>query len=548
MVKDKLNKENSNIALTGLMGSGKTTVGKYLAHQLKKTLIDTDSLIEERAGMSITNIFKEKGETYFRALEKEIIKEVLEGEDLILSLGGGAIVDDENRALIKSNSILITLIADPKELYSRVKRRKNRPLLTQSKDQIEVLEKLWEERKSAYFDSHYQIDTAEKSINLISLEIMRILGFKKPKIQEQTIKIKRTNFSYKIYYKDLDRLNFDNLEPGKQVLIVSQEPIAKHYLKIIQEKLEQNYLVTTMIIDDGEDAKHFFTFQLILQKLLSLNFNRKDTVVALGGGVVGDITGFAASTYYRGIHFIQIPTTLLSMIDSSVGGKTGINVPEGKNLIGSFYQPHMVHIDVNNLRTLPNQEFKSGLGELVKYTLLGAKWDEELGDSFFDFICAHVDDILEKDSETLNQIINHCLVIKAGIVSEDETEQGIRAHLNLGHTYAHALEEITKYQKFSHGEAVAIGIACACYMAEELHYFKPNQTQDVLDLMQRLGLEYKIPKDISTQDMLKSFKYDKKNDRGVNKFIVPKSNIGKVEAVTNVSQEQIIRSIERNRA
>jgi shikimate kinase / 3-dehydroquinate synthase len=547
MVKLKLKKENTNISLTGLMGSGKTTVGKYLAQQLKKNFIDTDTLIEEKEGCSINQIFKDKGENYFRELEKSVIKEVLRGEDLIVSLGGGAIVDNDNREFIKENSTLITLIADPKELHDRVKRRKNRPLLAQSRDQLETLEKLWQERKEAYYDSHYQVDTANKSINLISLEIMKILGYKKPRIQEQIIKIKRTNFSYKIFYKDLTRLNFDYLESGKQVLIITQEPIAKYYLKIITEKLEQNYMVNIMTIKDGEDAKNFFTYQSILQKLLSLNFGRKDTLIALGGGVVGDIAGFAASTYYRGINFIQIPTTLLSMVDSSVGGKTGINVPEGKNLIGSFYQPHMVHIDVNNLRTLPDKEYKSGLGEIVKYSVLGAKWDEELGDSFFGFLTAHIDDILEKDPDTLNQIINHCLVIKAGIVSEDETEQGIRAHLNLGHTYAHALEEVTQYHRFSHGEAVAIGIVCACYLAEELHYFKAHQTKAVIDLIERLCLEYKIPVDIKTEDIIKAFKYDKKNEKGVTRFVVPKSHIGKVEIVSSVSEEQVIRSIERNR-
>lgn len=546
MVKLKLN-QNTNVSLTGLMGSGKTSIGKYLSHHLKKTFIDTDSLIEEREGCSISNIFQEKGEKYFRELEKQIIKEVFEQEDLIVSLGGGAIIDDENRNFIKENSTLVTLIAEPKVLHERVKRRKNRPLLANTKDQLETLEKLWQERKPAYYDSHYQIDTAGKSINLISLEIMKILDIKKPKIQEQVIKIKRSNFSYKIFYKDLDRLNFDYLETGKKVLIVTQEPIAKQYLKVVQEKLEQKYTVSTMFIEDGEDAKNFISYQLILQKLLSLNFDRKDTLVALGGGVIGDLTGFAASTFYRGINFIQIPTTLLSMIDSSVGGKTGINVPEGKNLIGSFYQPHMVHIDVNSLNTLPEREYKSGLGELVKYTLLGAKWDEELGDSFFDFISAHVDEILEKDPYILNQIINHSLIIKSGIVSEDETENNIRAHLNLGHTYAHALEEITKYQKFSHGEAVTIGIVCACYLAEELHFLKEKQTAAVIELINKLGLNYKIPNEIKTRDIIEAFKYDKKNEKGITKFIVPKSQIGKVEIVPNVHEDLIISSIERNR-
>jgi 3-dehydroquinate synthase len=330
-------------------------------------------------------------------------------------------------------------------------------------------------------------------------------------------------------------------------LVISQEPIAKHYMDILLEKISSDgYEVSTMVIDNSEEAKNFFTYQLILQKLLSLNFGRKDTLVALGGGVVGDITGFAASTFYRGINYVQVPTTLLSMIDSSVGGKTAINVPEGKNLIGSFYQPHMVHIDAQALNSLPDREFKSGLGELVKYTMLGSAWDELLGDHFFDYVNLNAETILEKDLILLNDLINHCLRIKAGIVAEDEQEHGIRAHLNLGHTFAHALEEVTKYKEFTHGEAVAIGLACACYLSEELGYIKRSATKKVLDLMKSLGLKFTIPKEIKVEKILAAFKYDKKSINGVPNFILPKGHIGRVEIVSNIDSQLIINAIKRN--
>lgn len=541
-------KEFTNISLAGLMGSGKTTIGKYLARQLKKTFVDTDLVIEEREGRSINDIFSENGEAYFRKLEADVINEFLKKEDQVISLGGGAIVSDDNRNTLKDNSILITLVAEPKDLAQRVARRKTRPLLNESKDQLKKLEELWGERKDAYHDSHICIDTTGKSINSLSQELMKSLGLKRPKVQELEVNIGRPDFNYKILYKDLSRLNIDSLKPGKQVLVVSQEPIAKHYLDMVVEKLSGAYTVNTMIIDNGEDAKNFFTYQLILQKLLSLNFERKDTLVALGGGVVGDIVGFAASTFYRGINYVQIPTTLLSMIDSSVGGKTAINVPEGKNLIGSFYQPHMVHIDVANLKTLPNKEFKSGLGELVKYTLLGEKWDSDLGDVFYDFVMNNIDNILDREEETLSQIINHCLRIKAGIVSADETEKGLRAHLNLGHTFGHAIEEVTKYSRYSHGEAVAIGLVCACYMSEDLAYFKPTHTKKVIDMLKALNLEYSIPADIKTSDLLKAFKYDKKSENGKPAFILPKSSIGRVETIPDLDLRFAMRAMERNRA
>lgn len=545
MSKIKLNAKG-NISLTGLMGCGKSTVGRHLAYVLNKEFIDTDEEIEKREGKTINEIFKDKGEKYFRKLEADLIEEVLQSSNIVISLGGGAIVDEENRKLIKRNSSLVTLIAEPQDLYDRVKRRKNRPLL-KGVDQLETLKRLWEERKMAYMDSHLQIKTGNKSINLIAREVMKSLGLRKPKVKEFEVTVPADDHHYKILYKDLNKIDLVPIKAGAKVLVVSQEVIAKKYLHEIKDVLAQNYKVSSMIIDDGEEAKNFFTYQLIIQKLLSLNFERKDTIIALGGGVVGDTVGFAASTYYRGINYVQVPTTLLSMIDSSVGGKTAINVPEGKNLIGTFYQPQMVLVDSNCLKTLPEREYKSGLGEMVKYALLGMDWDHLIGDSFFDHLCNNADAIVNKDHDVLNEIIDHCLRIKSGIVAEDEKEQGIRAHLNLGHTFGHAIEELTQYKRYSHGEAVAMGMISACYLSEELGYFKEKYTNRVKGLMDKLGISYKIPNDLKSKDLIDAFKYDKKVEGGKTRFIIPKSNIGRVEIVSKVEIEHLRAAIERNR-
>lgn len=545
MVKIKLNPKG-NISLTGLMGSGKSTIGRHLAYVLGKEFVDTDEIIEEREGKTINEIFKDKGEKYFRKLEAELIAELCSQEDLVLSLGGGAIVNDDNRKLLKRNSSLVTLIADPQDLYDRVKRRKNRPLL-KGKDQLEVLEKLWEERKPAYMDSHLQIQTENKSINLIAREIIKSLGLRKPKIKEFEVTVPSDDHHYKILYRELEKIDINPIKPGPNVLIVSQENVAKKYLPVLRTALASEYKVHSMIIDDGEDAKNFFTYQLIIQKLLSLNFERKDTIIALGGGVVGDTVGFAASTYYRGIHYVQVPTTLLSMLDSSVGGKTAVNVPEGKNLIGTFYQPHMVHIDSYCLKSLPEKEYKSGLGEMVKYALLGMEWDHLIGDSFFDHLNNNAQAIVEKDHDVLNEVIDHCLRIKSGIVAQDEKEKGLRAHLNLGHTFGHAIEEATQYKRYSHGEAVAMGMISACYLSEELGYFKPKYTERVQELMKKLGLNYLIPEDIKTKDLIHAFKYDKKVENGKTRFIIPKANIGRVEIISKVDAEALKAAIDRNR-
>ncbi len=548
MTRDTLVKESSNIALTGLMGSGKSTVGKYLANQLKKEFIDTDNIIEEKEGMTISELFEAKGEEYFRAQEASLIEEVFsKGKDLVVSLGGGAVVNEKSRELIKKKSKLVALIADPSDLYQRIKRRNSRPLLKEANKQLEILTDLWEKRKQAYYDSHIQVMTEGKSINSIGIEIMKSLELSKPKVQSQEVCIPGRDNVYKIYFKDFYRFTLSPIKAGKKVLIISQEPIAKNYLDVLLEKLSADeYEVHSMIIENGEEAKNFFTYQLILQKLLSLNFERKDTLIALGGGVVGDITGFAASTFYRGINYVQVPTTLLSMIDSSVGGKTAINVPEGKNLIGTFYQPHMVHIDASSLLTLPSREFKSGLGELVKYTMLGSDWDAVLGADFYDFINTNADKILEKDAGILNEVINHCLRIKAGIVAEDEKEQGRRAHLNLGHTFAHAFEEVTKYKEFTHGEAVAIGLVCACYLSEELGYIKKTTTKKVTSLLEKFGINYKIPKSLKLDAIVKAFKYDKKSVNGIPNFVLPKGHIGRVVTLADINSELIVNAINRN--
>ena len=546
MPKIKLNAKG-NITLTGLMGSGKSTIGRHLAYVLNKDFIDTDEEIENREGKSINEIFKDKGEKHFRKLEQELIKEVCQLSNIVMSLGGGAIIDEENRKLIKRNSSLVTLIADPQELYDRVKRRKNRPLL-KGGDQLETLHKLWEERKPAYMDSHLQIKTGDKSINLIAREIMKFFGFRKPKIKEFEVMVPSAEHRYKILYRDLNKIDITSLKAGPNVLIVSQSNIAKKYLAEIKDQLSTEYKVHSMEIADGEEAKNFITYQLIIQKLLSLNFERKDTIIALGGGVVGDTAGFAASTYYRGINYVQIPTTLLSMIDSSVGGKTAVNVPEGKNLIGTFYQPNMVHIDSYCLRSLPEREYKSGLGEMVKYALLGMEWDHLIGDSFFEHLINNADDIVKKDHDVLNEIIDHCLRIKSGIVAQDEKEKGIRAYLNLGHTFGHAIEELTQYKRYSHGEAVAMGIISACYLSEELGYFKEKYTSQIKGLMDKLELNYTIPKDLKAKDLIDAFKYDKKVEAGKTRFIIPKSNIGRVEIVSKVDDAALKAAIERNRA
>jgi 3-dehydroquinate synthase len=538
-----------NIALTGIMGAGKSSVGSKLAKYLRRKFIDLDSYIEKQEGRTVKEIFEVEGETYFRAVEKRALNEVFSNNNLVIALGGGSIVDTNNRDLIRKRSKLITLLADIDTISDRVEHKTHRPLL-KGTDQKETLINLWESRKDAYMDTDLQVSTQNRSVDGIAKFIISELNLEEIAYGRLNVEIPRSSRSYDILFDDLLKINLKKLDLGRKVLILSQVGVPDQYLNRLKSVLAHHFEVHSLILEDGEKNKDFFNYQIIVQNLLSHKFERKDTVITLGGGVIGDMGGFAASTYHRGINYVQIPTTLLSMIDSSVGGKTGVNVPEGKNLVGSFYQPNLVFIDVAHLETLPDKEFKSGLGELIKYALLGHQWDslivEDEDDSFFNYIDRNHKAIMSRDPETLSKIIRHCLQIKTNIVINDERESGIRMHLNLGHTFGHALEEATNYERYSHGEAVAIGIICSCYLAEQIDIFSPILTNKVIELMKSFDMEYQIPEDIDINDLIIAMKHDKKVEQGQLKFILPRERIGSVSTIKDIAPKLVKKALKRN--
>lgn len=290
---------------------------------------------------------------------------------------------------------------------------------------------------------------------------------------------------------------------GDKVLIVSNDVIAPLYLDKLVSSLDGRK-IHSVIIEDGEINKSRTSFFRIIDYLVENNFRRNDTLIALGGGVIGDLSGYAAASYQRGMNFLQFPTTLLAQVDSSVGGKTAINHIAGKNLIGAFYQPVAVLIDIDTLKTLPDREYFSGLGEIVKYALLGEKEIHKL-------LSINYREILARDDSVLRRLIYLSCQKKADIVSKDEKEKGERALLNLGHTFAHALETLTGYRHYLHGEAVSVGIM----MALSLSYQKQLISEEVIDefakLFQKLNLPIKIDVDIDTEEFLQAMTKDKKN-------------------------------------
>lgn len=286
-------------------------------------------------------------------------------------------------------------------------------------------------------------------------------------------------------------------------MIVTNETVAPLYLKKIQEQII-NKQCEVVVLPDGEKYKNLTTLNMIFDQLLIKNHNRTTTLVALGGGVIGDMTGFAASCYQRGVSFIQVPTTLLAQVDSSVGGKTGVNHELGKNMIGAFYQPVRVVIDIDTLNTLPEREFRSGLAEIIKYGLI-------TDINFFEWLEKNMENLVDRNPDVLIEAISISCKTKASIVNEDEKEMGKRALLNLGHTFGHAIESWQKYTGLLHGEAVAVGTVIAAIMSHQIGYIGIADVKRVIDIMKIAGLPFAPPENMTAQSFIEYMQRDKKN-------------------------------------
>ena len=289
-------------------------------------------------------------------------------------------------------------------------------------------------------------------------------------------------------------------------------------------------------VPEGESSKSLQQAESIYDRLLEMNCDRKSALVALGGGVVGDLTGFIAATYQRGIPFVQIPTTLLSQVDSSVGGKTAVNHPRGKNMIGAFYQPKLVVIDLDTLHTLPQKEFRAGLAEVVKYGVIADK-------NLFAFLEGNAKAILLLDSHCLEHITETSCAIKADVVEKDERESRHRMILNFGHTFGHAIETLTNYTGYLHGEAVAIGMVQAAWLSAETGRCSEDVPQRIEDLLKKFGLPTQPP-DVKSQDVIESMYHDKKTERDQLRFILVK-DIGSIEIVDDVPETPIKAVLEK---
>jgi len=522
--------KNNNIFLVGLMGAGKTTIGRLLARKLNRRFVDADHEIEARTGATIPWIFEIEGEACFRRREADVIRDLSAQQGLVLATGGGAVLNPASRALLAERGTVIYLRASIGSILQRTAHDKNRPLL-QTADPRGKLEQLWTERDPLYREiADLVIDTGRPNVQsmvqtildqLAAQENARARKHARTAMNEQahiTLNVELGERSYPI---EIGAGLLDDAAllarhiGGHKVAIVTNTTVAPLYLdKVAGHLRAAGRDVLEIILPDGEEHKNWQSLNLVYDALLQHKCDRKTTLVALGGGVIGDLTGFAASSYMRGVPFVQIPTTLLAQVDSSVGGKTGINHPLGKNMIGAFYQPRAVIADTATLTTLPARELSAGLAEVIKH---GAILDAD----FFDWIEANIEPLIARDRQAIGYAIARSCEIKSDVVRKDEREGGLRAVLNFGHTFGHAIENGLGYGAWLHGEAVGCGMVMAADLSARLGLIEPAAVERVRALVRAAGLPAVAP-DLGEARWIELMEVDKKNEGGEIRFILLK--------------------------
>ena len=537
------------------MGSGKTTVGRALAKKLNKRFIDSDHEIEARTGASISLIFEIEGEASFRQREAEVIRDLSTLEDIVLATGGGAVLHPRSRELLAARGAVVYLRASVQSILQRTSHDKNRPLL-QTADPRRRIEELSRQREPLYAAiADIVIDTGRPNVQFLVQSILAQLTSMPYKSIDQSMQpfadhtdpspqASTGQYSASSYETPLQPLRREPIlldvdlgersypitigagliddsqrlsqqVHGLRVAIITNTVVAPLYLARLEASFRAaGKEVMSVILPDGEEEKTWASLMQIFDALLAARCDRKTTLVALGGGVIGDMTGFAAASYMRGVPLIQIPTTLLSQVDSSVGGKTGINHPLGKNMIGAFYQPQAVLADTATLATLPARELSAGLAEVIKH---GAIIDPV----FFDWIEQNIGALRAKQPAALAHAILRSCQIKADVVRQDEREAGLRAILNFGHTFAHAIEAGLGFGTWLHGEAVGCGMVMAADLSRRLGYLDAAAHDRIVRLVEAAGLPVVAP-DLGLQTWLDLMQVDKKNEGGAIKFILLK--------------------------
>ncbi|WP_394114796.1 3-dehydroquinate synthase [Xanthobacter lutulentifluminis] len=547
-----------SIVLVGMPGAGKSSVGRRLAKRLGLAFVDADEEIERAAGMPIPEIFAQRGEAEFREGEKRVMVRLLQSGPCVLATGGGAFMNADTRAAVAQSGVSVWLRADLNTLLRRVRKRTDRPLLAQG-DPAQKLAALLAQRGDTYALADVTVDSRDVVHELVVEEVIGAVHRHLIRTSEGTPAMPATAVAETspagartMVHVDVAGRPYDihigpgllaeaghhiaALRKGARVAIVTDENVAARHLRTVQESLSAAGIEhTAVVVPPGEKTKGWAGLEQVVEGLIAARVERRDLVLALGGGVVGDLAGFSAAVLRRGVDVVQAPTTLLSQVDSSVGGKTGINSPQGKNLVGAFHQPVLVLADTAALDTLPAREVRAGYAEVVKYGLLGDK-------PMFETLERDWRGVIEGGPERIAAVAASCRA-KAAIVARDEKETGDRALLNLGHTFGHALEAGAGYSdRLLHGEGVAIGMALAFAFSARLGLCPGQDVTRVIRHLEATGLPTRIA-DVpgllpDTDGLMDLIAQDKKVSRGALTFILVRG-IGEAFVAKDVNPAEV---------
>jgi shikimate kinase/3-dehydroquinate synthase len=532
----------SSVVLVGMPGCGKSSIGRRLAARWGLPFVDADAEIERAAGISISEIFARYGEAEFREGERRVISRLLaEGAGpIVLATGGGAWLDPRTRAAVRdSGALAVWLKCRLPVLLRRVVGREHRPMF-QNADPREVLERLMTQRHPSYAEADLTISCSDESPEVTTRRVAEaVLTHRAP----ARLRVELARGAYDVLVGEglLRRAGAELAQrmEGRRAVIVSDAAVAQLHLPTLREGLAVCGFTVTgeVIIPPGEASKSFAEYERVVDAILAAKADRRTAVIALGGGVVGDLAGFAAASVLRGLPFVQCPTTLLAQVDSSVGGKTGINTRHGKNLVGAFHQPRLVLADTGTLATLPVRELRAGWAEVAKHGLLqGPLWD---------WCEANGPLAMQGDAAALTHAVLESCRLKAAVVAEDEFEtkpEGGRALLNLGHTFGHALEAECGYSgELLHGEAVAIGLGLAAELSARMGLCSQDMPGRVREHLRELGLPPRIAtlaRGFSAERLIQRMKADKKARDGAMRFVLLKG-AGEAFTESGVSEAMV---------
>jgi shikimate kinase/3-dehydroquinate synthase len=528
------------IVLVGLMGAGKTAIGRRLALRLGLPFRDADHEVEQAAGCTVAEFFERFGEAEFRAGERRVIRRLLAGPPCVLATGGGAFMDPETRAAIRAGARSVWLRCQLATLVKRTAGRHHRPLLRVG-DPARVLSQLMQTRHPIYAEADLVVDCGDDSTEVTTGRVLAALQAHRPPLR---VDVTLAQAPYQVIIGDglIGRAGawLAPLLPQKRAVVITDENVATLHLPALLAGLrDTGFDAQPLVVAAGERSKSLDVYGQVTDALLAAGVERRTAIIALGGGVVGDLAGFAAATTLRGLPFVQVPTTLLAQVDSSVGGKTGINTSAGKNLLGAFYQPRIVLADTAALVTLPPRELRAGYAEIAKAGLIGDA-------AFFAWCEDHAPALLAGDRALQAEAVARACAFKAAVVTDDEREEKAsdgRALLNLGHTFAHALEAEYRYDGgLLHGEAVAIGLGLAFALSEKLELCPRGTAGRVVAHIEACGMAaelHALNRRFSAAGLLAHMQHDKKMRDGRLAFVLAR-DIGAAFTSRDVPPEAVL--------